>query len=309
MTISSDEVRFSVGMASGLLEDSAGVGRRVAGIVQPELASDTLGMFVFPDGLTVNFDRFVTGLEETLTYDRFLPLWGGAAGENWQWKQTYQYCNDEVISDGVVWALLSGRVNVVSAVNHGCMVMGGERKVTRAQGNTIYEIDGKPTLEVLKEYIPAEELEKWTTVVGVFSLGFKAPGYMQDQDEYIIRAMIGGKDDEIGSVTLPTEVVEGTSIWMTRRDQAKIGQSVDRIGDEIKAQLNGHQPKAVFQFDCAGRGKVILRDQPKQQFLRSLQEKIGPEVPWLGFYSYAEIGPVKKYNCLHNYTAVLTAIY
>ena len=309
MVIKSDELHFSSGIASGLQQNSKDVGQRVAESIRPDIKSDTVGMFVFPDGLTVNFDNFVEGIEETLQLDRFLPMWGGAAGENWNWKQTYQYCNDEIVSDGVAWALLSGNIKAVSAVNHGCMAMGMERKITRAEGATIYEIDGKPTLEVLKEYIPAEEIEKWTTVVGVFSLGFKAPGYAKEQDEYIIRAMIGGKDDETGSVTLPTVVSEGDSIWMTRRDQAKIGQSVDRIGDEIKSQLNGHQAKLVFQFDCAGRGKVILRDQQKKQFLSTLQKKFDYEVPWLGFYSYAEIGPMKDNNCLHNYTAVITALY
>ena len=34
----------------------------------------------------------------------------------------------------------------------------------------------------------------------------KAPGYLEDRDQYIIRALIGGKDDVTGAVFLPTEV-------------------------------------------------------------------------------------------------------
>jgi len=309
MTISSDEFHFSKGVTTGLQADPNGVGRTIAEVVQPELSSDTVGLFVFPDGITVNFDRFVNGLEESLHPDRFLPLWGGTSAENFQWEKTYQYYNDQVISDGVAWALLSGQVQVAWAVNHGCTPIGVERKITRAEGNIIYEIDGKPALEVLKEYVPPEEMDDLIKVVLAFSLGFKAPGYMQDHNEYTIRAMVGGKDDQAGSVTIPTEVTEGTSVWITRRDHELISQGVDRIAEEIKGQLGDNPAKLVFHFDCAGRGKMMLRDPQKLGLLKTLRQKVGPDVPWLGFYSYAEIGPMKEHNCLHNYTAVVTAIY
>lgn len=309
MAISSDELRFSNGVVTGLKNDPVGAGCSVARAVQPELNAETLGLFVFPDGLTINFDRFVDGLEDTLNLDRFLPLWGGTAGENWRFERTYQYYNDEVVSDGVAWALLSGQAQVAWAVNHGCMAMGVEHKVTRSQANIIYEIDGKPALEVLKEYLGDDVLADWGRVVSVFSLGLKAPGYMQDQDEYIIRAMAGGKDDETGSVTIPTEIPEGSSIWLTRRDQEKISQGVERIAQEIKAQLGPNPAKLVFQFDCAGRGKMIFREPQKLELLKMLRQNVDPEAPWLGFYTYAEIGPVRVHNCLHNYTAVIAAIY
>ena len=65
----------------------------------------------------------------------------------------------------------------------------------------------------------------------------------------------------------------------------------------------------VFQFDCAGRGKVILRDQQKAQLLETLQQKIQPDGPWMGLYTYGEIGPVGDRNCFHTYTAVVLAVY
>jgi small ligand-binding sensory domain FIST len=65
----------------------------------------------------------------------------------------------------------------------------------------------------------------------------------------------------------------------------------------------------VFQFDCCGRGKVVLRDQQKLQLLETLQRKVHPDVPWMGLYTYGEIGPVGEHNCFHNYTAVVLAVY
>jgi hypothetical protein len=309
MTISSDQLRFSHGMVTGLGEDPAKAGRTIAEAIQPEVSSDILALFLFPDGITVNFDRLVAGLERQLNLDHLLPLVGGTAADNWEGKRTYQYHNDQAVSDGVAWALLSGGAQIAWAVNHGCVPVGVEHKVTRSERNVIYEIDGKPVLELLKDYVTDDELEDWAKVGLTFSFGLEAPGHMEGYDEYVIRAMTGGKDDATGSVTIPTEISEGTSIWLTRRDYEKLANGVERAAEEIKAQLGDNPARLVFQFDCAGRGKAFLREQQKLQLLETLRGRIGPDVPWLGFYTYGEIAPVGEHNCFHNYTVVLTAIY
>jgi len=121
--------------------------------------------------------------------------------------------------------------------------------------------------------------------------------------------LLGGKDDTTGSVTIPTEVSEGTSLWVTRRDYEKLTNGIDRVAEEIKAQLGGNPAKLVFQFDCAGRGKIFMREQQKLRLLERLRQQIGAHVPWLGFYTFGEISPVGGHNCFHNYTVVLTAIH
>lgn len=90
MAISSDQLQFSHGIATGLKEDPAKAGRAIAEVVQPEVSSDTLALFLFPDGITVNFDRLLDGLEGQLNLDRLLPLVGGTAGDNLAMKRTYQ---------------------------------------------------------------------------------------------------------------------------------------------------------------------------------------------------------------------------
>ena len=309
MAISSDRLRFSHGVVSGLKEDPAKAGRAIAEAIQPEVSSDTLALFLLPDGMTLNFHRLVASLEGQLNLDHLLPIVGGTAADNLAAKRTYQYTNDQVVFDGVAWALLSGQAQITWAVNHGCVPVGIEYKVTRSEANVIYEIDGRPALEVVKDYLTEAEIEDWARAVLTFPFGFKVPGYMQDYDEYIIRAMLGGKDDATGSVTIPTEVPEGTSIWLTRRDSEKIAKGVERAAEEIKAQLGDNPARLVFQFDCAGRGRVVLREQQKLQLLEMLRQRVGPEVPWLGFYTYGEIAPVGEHNHFHNYTVVLTVIY
>src|SRR5918997_2893426 len=49
--ISSEELQWHNGIVRGLVDDSRAVGQRVAKDLLPHLSADTIGLFVFPDGL------------------------------------------------------------------------------------------------------------------------------------------------------------------------------------------------------------------------------------------------------------------
>jgi hypothetical protein len=122
MAISSDELQWHNVLAKGLSGDSRTVGKRVAEDLVPHLSTDTIGLFVFPDGLNLTLYNFFEGLEENLPNERFLPIWGGGAGNNFSVETpTYQYCDDEIITDGVSYALLSGKAQTSWAISHGLM--------------------------------------------------------------------------------------------------------------------------------------------------------------------------------------------
>src|SRR5215218_197083 len=87
--ISSEELQWHNGLAAGLEADPRALGKRVAKDLLAHLSTDTIGLFVFPDGLkdfvvpTENLvDNFFAGLEGNLPSERFLPMWGGGANAN-----------------------------------------------------------------------------------------------------------------------------------------------------------------------------------------------------------------------------------
>src|ERR671921_1645543 len=300
--ISSDELRWHNKLATGLSADPRAVGKRVAKDLLPHLSADTIGLFVFPDGLTYDIDNFFAGLEGDLPSERFLPIWGGGAGNNLNLgKPTYQYCDDEVVSDGVSYALLSGEARPAWAISHSLIPIGGERIVTRSQGNIIYEIDGKPATEVLKEYLPEDALTEdrdWLRYAISLALSFRAPSYMKDE-EYVVRGVPQLSLTD-GSIFVQTEVKEGTSIWFSSRDKEKITTGFDRMATQIEEQLAGEKPELVFQFECVTRGKMMFREQEKLQLLKQFRQSVNPDVPWAGFYTVGgEFGPVEKHNDTH----------
>jgi hypothetical protein len=315
--ISSDELRWHNGIVRGLVEDDTrAVGKRVAKDLLPHLSADTIGLFVFPDGrvdfgvATDSLDNFFAGLEENLPSEQFLPMWGGGANNSFNMEEPpYQYCDDEVISGGVSYALLSGEAQASWAISHACIPIGGERIVTRSKGNVIYEIDGKPATEVLKEYLPEQALaddRNWMRYAISLALCFRAPSYMKDE-EYVVRGVPAVKMAD-GSIFVQTEVPEGTSIWFSSRDKEKITTGFDRMARQIKEQLGGEKPKLIFQFECATRGKMMFREKEKLKILDQFRQSVGPDVPWAGYYCAGEIGPVEEHNLRHLYTSVVLAL-
>jgi len=286
--ISSEELQWHNGLAAGLEADPRAVGKRVAKDLLAHLSTDTIGLFVFPDGLkdfvvpTDNLvDNFFAGLEGNLPSERFLPMWGGGANANFNMAPpTYQYCDDEVITDGVSYALLSGKARAGWAVSHACIPIGGERIVTRSKGNIIYEIDGKPAVEVLKEYLPEQALDDdhdWIRYAISLALCFRSPSYMKDE-EYVVRGVPAVKMSD-GSIVVQTEVQEGTSVWFSSRDKEKISTGFDRMAARIKEQLGGERPKLVFQFECAIRGKMMFREQEKLELQKRFRQSLDPDAP------------------------------
>ena len=310
-TISSDDLQWTNGIARRLEDDARAVGQQVAQDLLPHLSADTIGLFVFPDGLiTLTLENFFAGLEENLSTLQFLPLWGGGAGNNLDTVgPTYQYCDDEVISGGISYALLSGKAQASWAISHGLVPIGGERIVTRSKGNVIYEIDDKPAVEVLKEYLPEQALTEerdWMRYAISLALCFRAPSHMKDE-EYVVRGVPALRMAD-GSIIVQTDVSEGTTVWFSSRDKEKMITGLDRMARQIKEQLGGEKPKLVFQFECLTRGKTMLREQEKLQLLKRFRQSVDPEAPWAGFYTIGEIGPVEEHNDLHLFTSVVLAL-
>jgi hypothetical protein len=66
MVISSEELRWHNGLATGLSIDSRAAGQLVAKKLSSDLGADAVGLFVFPDGYTANVDHLLADLEGNL---------------------------------------------------------------------------------------------------------------------------------------------------------------------------------------------------------------------------------------------------
>ena len=309
MVINSDELRFNNACVKETNQQTDFGGERLAAELAPYLSSDNIACFILADGLNFDFDPFLASFEKAVQRDPHLPVFGGLASDNWTSRKTYQYHNDEVFSEGIACVIMSGKGSIAWGINHGCVPVGGKRTITRSKDNIIYEIDGIPALDAMKDYFEDDWQNQWNKMSLNLCLGFKTPeNIRQGYEEYIVRYMMG-KDDQDGHVTIQSDVQTGTDLWLVRRDRELIRNGIQAISSQIKEKAGSEKPEFVLHFECVGRGKVIFREDEKYELIRSLQKDIGEDVPWIGFYTYGEIGPISKFNCFHNFTAVVTAVY
>jgi hypothetical protein len=310
MTIKSDEIKFSHALTEGVKDKSDDAGRLLGNAIRGSVTDSTAAMILMTDGVSINFDAFRKGMDESLGLKRRIPVFGGMAGDAMEWKQTHQYCDDRVISGGAACVAISGSVNVAYGIDAGCVPpVGAPHVITKCKGNVVFEIDGEPATDWLKKYLSQDKsmANKELTSVLVLAFAFKAEGELMQLGDFFVRGL-PAKDEVAKSLTLFTEVKEGTEFWLTRRDPEIMLNGVEKLGTHIKAQLEGRKPKMVLQFDCAGRGKFMLQEQERNKLVTSLQSKVGSDAPWIGFYTYGEIGPVAGATHFHNYTVVLAAL-
>jgi hypothetical protein len=269
-------------------------------------SADTRCVLLFPCGLNVVMDELVPEMERHLGRD--IPIIGGLSADNLLRDRTFQYHDWRIYEGGVSGALLSGDFDLVTDVSHGCVPIGLEMEVTRVHANRIYEIDGRPVVDVLQEYVGNRLIRDFGKVSLHFCIGQPAdPELTETYDRYIIRYMAKYHDED-GSISLPVTMKEGDKIWVTRRDRDKMFSACQRGISVVRETLGGRKPFLVLDFNCVGRGKIVLAESEKYDLLHMSQDGLAQGVPWMGFYTYGELCPVGGRNVFHNYTDVFALL-
>lgn len=307
MAIASDRIWFRNYLESGLPDDAAGIGARLGEGMRLCTEPGKL-LILHPDGLNVNCRRLLEAVESNCPYP--VTIAGGLAGEPFTYRlPTYQYHNGRVFTKSVAAVLMGGDLSFEIAVGHGCEAIGVERTITRCSENIIQTIDDRVAWEVFREFLEGnpEDLDAASAVhicVGERLPPDEARGY----GELIPRGVLGLHKED-GSLYVPTAIDEGTKVVVMRRNPEKIARNVLELADRIRTARPGRKPLAVLHYDCAARGRILLGDRTNELIIAPLQEKLGRDVPWIGFHTHGEIAPLAGKSRFHNYTVVICALY
>ena len=116
---------------------------------------------IISNGTMVNGDELVKGLNQSLPGK--VNVTGGLAGDGANFEQTLTFHNNEPPKDNSIIAI--GFYGEKFHVGYGSMggwdAFGPQRKVTKASGNVLYELDGESALEVYKKYLGVDTLKSW----------------------------------------------------------------------------------------------------------------------------------------------------
>ena len=299
--IATDLIDFQVVSTSNLGLDSEEAGKRLAQKLSPGVKF----LQVFSDGLTGNGCALLRGIARVL--GPHIPVAGGSAADDGKFEQTWQFSGDEVLTDGAVAIGLYGDFHLGTGVASGWSPVGIEKKVTRAKGNIIYELNGQPALEVYQRFL-GKHAEKLPRVGVEYPLALMCPVETTAEDDYCLFRATVSVNHEGGSLIFAGEVPEGTKVRLTCADRTSVLKAVKIAAENARRELEGRTPLIIFLYSCMAR-KILLGRYTREE-LHLVREIIGGDIPVVGFYTYGEYCRIKPEgpNLLHNETVALSVL-
>ncbi|MDI6782152.1 MAG: FIST N-terminal domain-containing protein [bacterium] len=282
--LNSDEFSFSVGYGVNTHHDAQKTAQDAVNMALdhiPEGKSPSI-CFLFGDGTKTDGASLVKGAKTILGNE--FHIVGGLAGDGFCFKETYQYCNNQVITGGAASLLITGDIDVATGVRHGWTSIGCERRVTKVQGNVVYELDGEGVFGIYEDYLG----ERADELPGVaFEFPFEVIDY---KGRKYLRCPVG-IDKDAETITFAGEVPEGATVKMTSGTTIDAINAAKEAAEHALSKLGqGVTPSAIFVFNCCARKKVFGRRTQKE--IDAIQDIFGKNVPMIGFYTYGEIAPV-----------------
>lgn len=237
-----------------------------------------------------------------------LPFAGGAAGDDLKMQSTTVSCGARAASDAVVIAQIFSKSPLGLGVCHGHRPLSAPLRVTKAHGNIVEEIEGRPAWDVWREQTRDAAMSHGIDVdnlnaadEGGFLLRFEAG--LAAGTEYKIRAPLSRTPD--GAIQFACGVPEGAVIRITESAPKDQVESAREAARRARAKLGSGQAAGAVVFDCICRN-LILRDGFKDA-VHAMSEELGG-VPLAGFETYGEIAlDAGDMSGFHNTTSVVLA--
>ena len=288
-----------IALASATIDtagESASAGARLG---QSLAASRPRLVLVLSEGLTVNGTDLVRGLQDSLPRETMIV--GGLAGDGDRFARTWVLVGGKPVVRHVVAVALRGPLEVGTGSQGGWDTFGPKRRVTRAAGNVLYELDGKPALALYKEYLG--ELAS-----GLPAMALRFPLSIREARgaaSAVVRTVLA-VDEAAQSMTFAGDVPTGWHAQLMRSSQDRLIAGAMRAAADATAGLSG-EPALALAISCVGR-RLLLGARTEEETEAAL-EALPPGSRQIGFYSYGEISPAGGACCeLHNQTMTLTTI-
>ncbi|EAQ41516.1 FIST signal transduction protein [Polaribacter sp. MED152] len=257
-------------------------------------------VFIISDGSFINGSQLAIGMNSASDQD--LIVTGALCGDAARFEKTLSSYN-ELPKEGEIIAigLYGESLEISFASNGGWTPFGPERLVTKSKDNILYEIDGKPALDLYKTYL-GEKSKELPGAALLYPLNVKS----KDDKKSIVRTILNINEED-NSMILAGDILEGSQVQLMMTNVDSIVNAAE-IGAEKALAERKNAPELAILVSCIGR-KLVL-DQRVEEEVEEVMEVIGANTLVSGFYSYGEIAPFEdETNCqLHNQTMAITLI-
>jgi small ligand-binding sensory domain FIST len=206
----------------------------------------------------------------------------------------------EVHEHGAVGVLLQGPIGLRSVVSQGCRPIGRHMVITRANDDIIFELGGRPPLQVLQELwhvLEPRDRELFQRGLHIGRVISEFQGEFRRGD-FLVRN-VRHLDRQTGALVLTDRVRVGQTVQFHVRDAETADEDLHAL---LRMDVGAHErrPAAALVFSCNGRGSRLF-DGPDHD-ARTVRQEVG-SIPLAGFFAAGELGPVGGQNFVHGFTA------
>jgi small ligand-binding sensory domain FIST len=292
-----------------------------AALAQAIGASDDLKLtFLLADPFSVPLVNLIPAMNHARTRKRG-AIFGGMASASNKPGGNALVLNDRVFRSGGIGLSLKGKLHVDTVVSQGCRPFGPTLVVTKAKGNMIFELGGRPAIEAVQEAVEALGEGYRQTLAGGLFIGRVIDEYKSrfGRNDFLI-SNVKGADPTLGAIAVADAVKVGQTIRLHARDTVTASEDLALLLD---AQKLYDKPKGALLVTCNGRGKRMFsaKNHDAAAVAKAFSNAPGGEelskpgvafdptaeapIPLAGFFANGEIGPIGDESFVHGHTACL----
>lgn len=282
------------------MDDTQAAGERLGKSIDHNQLTSVL---VLGTGVAINGSALVVGLQNTLP--KQVRISGGLAGDNGAFTQTWTLGPNGTSDKHLV---LIGFYGEKIHMNYGSFAgwepFGPARKVTKSEGNVLYELDDTPALDIYKRYLGeyAKDLP---------GSGLLFPFEMLDSERHkqgIFRTILAVNHAN-NSITFAGDIVANGYLRLMHASTEKLISGAENAAQLAKSHSNNTSGHALaILVSCIGR-KLVMGDRVDEE-VEAVADTLGKNTAITGFYSNGEIADNEFIgDCrLHNQTMTITWI-
>lgn len=258
-------------------------------------------VFVLSDGLNINGSDLARGLASGVPQG--VSITGGLSGDGTSFAQTWVIADDAQGSQRVAAVGLYGdNLRVGYASMGGWEPFGPMRTIGRAEGNVLYELDGRSALDLYKSYL-GSHADQLPASALLFPILVTEP----NGGEGVVRTVLS-VDEQHKSMTFAGDIPQGGTAQFMKTN---VDDLVDGATAAAKASLVGlgdARPDLAILVSCVGR-KLVMKQRIEEE-VEAIRDVFGADTKIAGFYSYGELCPFSHGGAcrLHNQTMTITAL-
>jgi hypothetical protein len=210
-------------------DDSRAAGLRLADQLNSAWQPSALrAVLVLADGLQVNGSALVQGLVASLPAG--VVVTGGLAGDSDRFKSTWVFDGKQALPQHITAVGLFGdRLQVGHGCQGGWDDFGPERAITKAEGNVLHELDGRPALDLYTRYL-GERAAGLPGAALLFPLSVRSTG----GDSRVVRTVLS-IDEQARTMTFAGDIPQGGVARLMRSSTERLIESAGHAGAQAFA--------------------------------------------------------------------------